>query len=135
MAAPEQRAAEEREQREQGGERQDGAGHDWKHGLSPARGVLAAAFARYMGRRAGAPQVAPAAGRRISVMSVDDKPGATPPARELTPEALRALAEAAERRRLAEAAVAANPKEIKGRGGLDPVRYGDWEIKGLASDF
>ena len=68
-------------------------------------------------------------------MSVDDKPGATPSARELTPEALRALAEAGERRRLAEEAAAANPKEINGRGGLDPVRYGDWEIKGLASDF
>ena len=68
-------------------------------------------------------------------MRADNKPQETPPARELTPEALRALAEAAERRRLAEAAAAANPMEIKGRGGLDPVRYGDWEIKGLASDF
>jgi hypothetical protein len=27
------------------------------------------------------------------------------------------------------------PKEIDGRGGLDPVRYEDWEIKGLTSDF
>lgn len=27
------------------------------------------------------------------------------------------------------------PKEINGRGGLDPVRYGDWEKKGLAVDF
>lgn len=26
-------------------------------------------------------------------------------------------------------------KEIGGRGGLEPTRYGDWEIKGIASDF
>jgi hypothetical protein len=25
--------------------------------------------------------------------------------------------------------------EHGGRGGLDPVRYGDWEINGLAIDF
>ena len=29
----------------------------------------------------------------------------------------------------------APPRELNGRGGLDPVRYGDWEVKGLASDF
>jgi hypothetical protein len=27
------------------------------------------------------------------------------------------------------------PEEIGGRGGLDPVRYGDWEIGGIAKDF
>jgi hypothetical protein len=27
------------------------------------------------------------------------------------------------------------PPEHHGRGGLDPARYGDWEVKGLASDF
>ncbi len=27
------------------------------------------------------------------------------------------------------------PKEIKGRGGLEPTRYGDWEVKGITSDF
>lgn len=26
-------------------------------------------------------------------------------------------------------------KELGGRDGLDPVRYGDWENKGIASDF
>ncbi len=63
-------------------------------------------------------------------------PGSDAPApRVLTPEAQRALAEAAERRKAAEAAAAEGPKEIDGRGGLDPVRYGDWEIKGLTSDF
>ena len=50
----------------------------------------------------------------------------------LSPAARRALAEAEERRR---AAAAGQPKEIGGRGGLEPVRYGDWEIKGIAADF
>lgn len=46
--------------------------------------------------------------------------------------ARRALAEAAARR----TALDQNrPVEIDGRGGQDPVRYGDWEVKGLASDF
>lgn len=56
------------------------------------------------------------------------------PRKPLSPEALRALAEAQERRDKAQAERAA-AKEINGRGGLDPVRYGDWEIKGLTSDF
>lgn len=48
----------------------------------------------------------------------------------------RALAEAAARRAQAEAAkTAAAPKEKGGREGPDPVRYGDWEVKGIASDF
>lgn len=53
----------------------------------------------------------------------------------LSPAAQRALAEAQERRRQAEAAAKAAPVEINGRGGLDPVRYGDWESKGIISDF
>ncbi len=61
--------------------------------------------------------------------------GETALARVLSPEAQRALAEAEERRRLAKEAEALRPKEINGRGGLDPARYGDWEIKGLTSDF
>lgn len=47
----------------------------------------------------------------------------------------RAKAEADERRAKAQEAASAAPKEIDGRGGLDPVRYEDWEIKGLTSDF
>ena len=47
----------------------------------------------------------------------------------------RAKAEAAARRAEADAAGKARPKEIDGRGGLDPVRYDDWEIKGLTADF
>ena len=55
--------------------------------------------------------------------------------KQLSPAAERALAEAAERRRLADAARAAAPTEINGRGGLDPSRFGDWEIDGRAVDF
>ncbi len=60
----------------------------------------------------------------------------TPPVpRKLTPAAERALAEAAARRTEADRAAAARPKEIAGRKGPDPARYGDWEVKGIASDF
>ncbi len=55
--------------------------------------------------------------------------------RELSPAAQRALAEAAARRAEIDRRVAAMPKEQNGRNGLEPVRYGDWEVKGLASDF
>ena len=53
----------------------------------------------------------------------------------LTPAAQRALAEAQARRLEIDAASAMAPKEKGGRGGLEPGRYGDWEIKGLTSDF
>ena len=52
-----------------------------------------------------------------------------------SPAATRALAEAAERRRAIDAKLAGQPREDGGRGGLDPARYGDWEVKGLATDF
>lgn len=58
----------------------------------------------------------------------DGRPGA----KKLTAAALRALAEAAARRQKSDAPPA---PEINGRGGLDPVRYDDWEVKGLATDF
>jgi len=45
----------------------------------------------------------------------------------------RAKAEAEERRRKEPSAQ--QPKEIGGRKGPDPTRYGDWENKGIASDF
>lgn len=59
------------------------------------------------------------------------------PGKALSPAARRALAEAAARRAEldARAAELAREKETNGRGGLDPVRYDDWEVKGLASDF
>ncbi|MBR1141937.1 DUF1674 domain-containing protein [Bradyrhizobium sp. AUGA SZCCT0431] len=54
----------------------------------------------------------------------------------LTPAAQRALAEAEARRKAAEAN-AAQPaqKELQGPKGPEPTRYGDWERKGIASDF
>ena len=54
--------------------------------------------------------------------------------KKLSPAAERALAEAAQRREAAERNAASQPKETRGEG-LDPTRYGDWEHKGLASDF
>ncbi len=57
------------------------------------------------------------------------------PARPLSDAAIRALAEAEERRRVRQEASAGGPKEIGGREGPDPVRYGDWEKDGIASDF
>ena len=52
---------------------------------------------------------------------------------DLPPAAVRALAEAEARRQAAEAKDM--PKELGGRDGPEPVRYGDWERKGLAIDF
>ncbi|HZH52771.1 MAG TPA: DUF1674 domain-containing protein [Microvirga sp.] len=64
-------------------------------------------------------------------------PEGAAPGKTLSPAARRALEEAAERRREidARAAEIATRKERNGRGGLEPVRYEDWEVKGLASDF
>ena len=54
-------------------------------------------------------------------------------AKPLSAAAKRALAEAEERRQAEQGAEPA--KEIGGRGGPDPARFGDWEIKGRAIDF
>jgi hypothetical protein len=64
--------------------------------------------------------------------------GANPedaPARALSPAAQRALAEAEARREEYRRYEASRPKEIGGRGGHEPGRYGDWEVKGLTADF
>lgn len=58
------------------------------------------------------------------------------PARDtahLPPAAQRALAEAEARRKAAKAMEL--PPELGGRNGPEPVRYGDWEKKGIAVDF
>lgn len=55
------------------------------------------------------------------------------PAKVLSPAAQRALAEAEERRKAA--AALELPTELGGRKGPEPVRYGDWEKKGIAVDF
>ena len=59
------------------------------------------------------------------------------PGKALTPEAHRALEEAAARRAAQDAAQAAAevPPEEGGRPGPDPTRFGDWEKKGIAVDF
>ena len=72
--------------------------------------------------------------------TVDGAPEATEATeaiRPLPPAALRALAEAEERRRLREAQALTDgqPAELGGRKGPDPVRYGDWENSGIVSDF
>lgn len=85
---------------------------------------------------------------RSDLLSADQPPASpVPPDRQLTPvpvtrkvltpEAERALAEAASRRARIDgkANELASRREINGRGGLEPVRYDDWEVKGIASDF
>lgn len=52
---------------------------------------------------------------------------------DLPAAAQRALAEADERRKAAKKLDVA--KELGGRDGPEPVRYGDWEKKGIAVDF
>ncbi len=53
--------------------------------------------------------------------------------KSLSPEAKRALAEAEVRRKAEKAAVV--PPETGGPKGPEPTRFGDWERKGIASDF
>ena len=65
-------------------------------------------------------------------MAESDKGHARP---ALSPAAQRALAEARERRPLIDRKTEAGGEEHGGRGGLDPVRFGDWEVKGIATDF
>jgi len=77
--------------------------------------------------------------RKVFVMSDDpslpsaDIPGAA--RKPLTPAAQRALAEAEERRKAAAANATPVQKEHGGPKGPEPTRYGDWERKGIASDF
>ena len=52
---------------------------------------------------------------------------------DLPAAAIRALAEAEARRQATKSTPL--PKELGGRDGPEPVRYGDWEKKGLAVDF
>jgi len=68
----------------------------------------------------------------------DDRSQATAPdatRKPLTPAAQRALAEAEARRKQAEANATPLQKEFQGPKGPEPTRYGDWERKGIASDF
>jgi hypothetical protein len=65
-------------------------------------------------------------------MAEHDPPGAAP-GKTLTPAARRALEEAAARRAVAKPLDL--PPERGGPAGPEPTRYGDWERKGIASDF
>ena len=67
-------------------------------------------------------------------MRDDHPPVPSTGARSLSPAAARALKEAAARRAEIDAR-AALPPEKGARREREPVRYGDWEKKGLASDF
>jgi hypothetical protein len=80
--------------------------------------------------------------RRWTDDDMIDETKPTPPAADaeptdkpLSPAAQRALAEAAERRAKAEAEAHQAAKEVDGPKGPEPTRYGDWERKGIASDF
>ncbi|MEO0636731.1 MAG: DUF1674 domain-containing protein [Pseudomonadota bacterium] len=62
----------------------------------------------------------------------------TAPKKDLPPAAQRALAEAQARREAGQTETRESadlPKEINGRGGKEPTRYADWEVKGIAVDF
>ncbi len=63
-------------------------------------------------------------------MSDENTPAVQP---DLPPAAQRALAEADARRKAASDET--RPVELGGRDGPEPVRYGDWEKKGIAVDF
>ncbi|MAU20776.1 MAG: DUF1674 domain-containing protein [Martelella sp.] len=79
----------------------------------------------------------PSAADLAALTSTPEKPTDAPDAlrRDFPEAAKRALAEAEERRRNAEDAAGKAATEVGGRGGLDPARFGDWEIKGRAIDF
>ena len=62
-----------------------------------------------------------------------DNDNSTHEGRKLTPAAARALQEAEERRK--QHAPLQLPPETGGRGGAEPVRFGDYEINGRAIDF
>ena len=64
-----------------------------------------------------------------------DSPAKPAAKRNLTPAAMRALEEAEQRRRAREREGQQAPEEFGGRKGPDPARYGDWEKKGILSDF
>ena len=55
--------------------------------------------------------------------------------KDLPEAAKRALEEAEQRRKSLEKAEKPMPRELHGRDGPDPVRFGDWEKDGIISDF
>jgi len=71
----------------------------------------------------------------VSGIARDESTPAGGSKRGLVPAAQRALAEAKARRAEIDRKSKEKPKELHGRKGPDPARYGDWEVKGIASDF
>lgn len=67
-------------------------------------------------------------------MSDAETPEGDQPRKPLSEAAKRALAEADDRRRKAEAE-AERAKELGGPKGPEPTRFGDWEKKGITYDF
>ncbi len=67
----------------------------------------------------------------------EDMPAPATEAKQLPRRAARARRGSgpARRDRCPSAAEVASRPEVNGRGGLEPVRYDDWEVKGIASDF
>jgi hypothetical protein len=80
-----------------------------------------------------------AAGNEMNDTPTESVPAAIEPEpapkKILSPAAQRALAEAEARRAAAEANTAKLAKEFQGPDGPEPTRFGDWERKGIASDF
>lgn len=68
----------------------------------------------------------PSAAARLPEAARRDKP--------LCDDAINALREA-EARRMRESGPGERPREICGPRGAEPTRFGDWERKGIASDF
>ncbi|MCC5974174.1 MAG: DUF1674 domain-containing protein [Rubellimicrobium sp.] len=88
------------------------------------------------------PGVSPLSGDAGSETAAASQPSGRPPGAagnvegypdDLPPAARRALAEAEARRRAAPPQPL--PTELGGRDGPEPVRYGDWERRGIAVDF
>ena len=75
--------------------------------------------------------------RQNGVQSLAAEAEETPKKRlgNLPPDGQHALKEAEARRQDIDARQNAMPDEVNGRGGLEPTRYDDWEIKGLTVDF
>ena len=63
------------------------------------------------------------------------RPSQTVSGKPLSDAARRALDEAEARRAAADVAEADLPSEVGGRAGPEPTRFGDWEKKGIVSDF
>jgi hypothetical protein len=72
---------------------------------------------------------------QTAVVLSDNEPRSAAKNKTLSPAALRALREAEARRAEIDRKTTERPMEKSGREGPDPARYGDWENKGIASDF